>query len=238
MLYDLYGMEFEIIDNHYDLFKPETGETGECGMVEEMQCFIKKSAGRKCFIDIGSCLGIFSLVFASTPGKVAYAVEPSPWAFPKLIEVLELNPSLNIHARQIFLGSNNGRKIDCVRDWYHVVAAHNIMLERVGKEAEKTILTETTLDSLCERERIIPDCLKIDVEGYEVEVLKGSREVLNNYYPIIFLEVHEPSIIDLGGTIEQLYSILRNLGYKIYNLEGKRLNSFHNYSICRYFCEA
>ncbi|HEY7496889.1 MAG TPA: FkbM family methyltransferase [Vicinamibacterales bacterium] len=54
---------------------------------------------------------------------------------------------------------------------------------------ERTVpLTLTTLDSLCDRERISPDVIKIDTQGSELHVLRGGRDALSHAF-LVEMEV-------------------------------------------------
>jgi hypothetical protein len=55
--------------------------------------------------------------------------------------------------------------------------------------------------------------LKIDVEGYEEEVLLGAEECINAYRPIIFLELHAELIRRRGRDPKRVVGTLKRLGY-------------------------
>jgi hypothetical protein len=64
-----------------------------------------------------------------------------------------------------------------------------------------------------------PDLIKIDVEGHELQVLRGSLETITEYKPIIFYEAH-------GNDLDDIYTLLDNLGYKLYWFPCS--NYYHN----------
>ena len=61
--------------------------------------------------------------------------------------------------------------------------------------------------------------MKIDVEGAELGVLRGAREVLKKHKPRIFLSVHPEQICSLGGSIAELQQELSDLNYETFNLD-------------------
>jgi hypothetical protein len=71
-----------------------------------------------------------------------------------------------------------------------------------------------TLDSYCETRGIKPDFLKIDVQGYELEVLKGAQESLRNIEVILtevnYLEVYQgaPLAAELIGWLSKREFVL------------------------------
>lgn len=71
--------------------------------------------------------------------------------------------------------------------------------------------TETaTLDELVHQNRIpLPDLVKIDVEGAEVDVLSGAPEVLARAKPVIVVSTH------VREAHEATWSLLQSLGYAV-----------------------
>ena len=59
-----------------------------------------------------------------------------------------------------------------------------------NKKLEKTYKKQINLDSYCFRNNLIPDIIKIDVEGYEYNVLKGAVKILKLYRPTIVISIH------------------------------------------------
>lgn len=74
---------------------------------------------------------------------------------------------------------------------------------------------------------IIPDLIKIDVEGHELQVLRGSIETIREYNPIIFYEAH-------GSELAEIYDLLTEQKYHLYwypcpNYNGNNYNKVkHN----------
>lgn len=62
-------------------------------------------------------------------------------------------------------------------------------------------LPATTLDSFARNQDLWPDFIKIDVEGHEVEVLRGASDVLKFMNPMMLIEVHSEA---LGETIKEM----------------------------------
>jgi hypothetical protein len=55
--------------------------------------------------------------------------------------------------------------------------------------------------------------MKIDVEGAEVGVLQGAREIIELCKPKIFLSVHPTQLRDLGTSVMELRTLIDNMGY-------------------------
>jgi hypothetical protein len=77
-----------------------------------------------------------------------------------------------------------------------------------------------TVDLLCAELDFRPDAMKIDVEGYELAVLRGARGTLTASRPLVFLEIHPARIAELGGSLGELNGLLAELGYQVLDLSG------------------
>jgi len=73
---------------------------------------------------------------------------------------------------------------------------------------------EITIDDLCDRLGIIPDIITIDIEGSELEALKGASNIIKNHSPKFIISVHPEFMFHSHGTYErELHDLLRNNGY-------------------------
>ena len=84
------------------------------------------------------------------------------------------------------------------------------------------ITQSTTLDIFCNLNNVYPDIIKVDIEGSEIEMLKGATKILKKYKPLIFLSYHPYHIKKLGYQNSLIFDILTMLNYKIYDLEGNQ----------------
>ena len=74
---------------------------------------------------------------------------------------------------------------------------------------------ELTIDDLVERTGVVPDIITIDIEGAEVNALRGCLKTIELYKPTFVLSVHPEFIFHGYGTYErELHDILRSRGYK------------------------
>lgn len=63
-----------------------------------------------------------------------------------------------------------------------------------------------------------PDLIDIDIEGAELSFLRGAHEVLAEYQPILFLEIHDREMV--LGEWEKIYNLLLDYNYKLELVEG------------------
>lgn len=222
--YSLSGIQFMAHDTECGAFhvfnpdRPEATDRTAYGMVEEMRAFIRLTEGMGHFLDVGALFGVFSMIFTRHPDAIAYALEPSPWAWPLLVEHVNANRSHRIIPFQRFAGNTTGETVPCSRDWKHVCA--NTPPHPHG---EMTTCTTMRIDDMPEIERV--DCVKIDVEAYECAVLRGAKSLIDRWRPLIFLECHLKTLAFNGETTASLGQIIKDYQYHIENFDGTRCES-------------
>lgn len=189
----------------------------EQGTVSVLQDFLK--AGDT-FVDVGANIGWLSLVGAdrvAKNGKV-YAFEPVPTTFDILKSNKKLNEFSQIELNQFALG-NKEETLTIYPEKENRGGASIL-----NHHSEKGVDIEVKkLDNLIINSTI--NVIKIDVEGFELDVLKGAIETIKKDNPKLIIE-HS---IDRNNTAEQfeIYNWLLDLGiYKIYKLmNGKERKS-------------
>ena len=103
---------------------------------------------------------------------------------------------------------------------------------------EKIQVRAIKLDTLF-KDKVEPDFIKIDVEGSELRVLKGAREILKKGRAKFLIEVH--SWVDPEGqkSPEDVYRLMKSYGYQAINFHGRALfvkgMNFLKYKICILF---
>ena len=74
------------------------------------------------------------------------------------------------------------------------------------------------------RESISPrriDFIKLDVDGFEVEVLRGGKKTLKTHNPSICMELSPYVLQERGDSFAALFEILRERGYQFVDLKGQ-----------------
>jgi FkbM family methyltransferase len=190
-------------------------------MVEELRCFLDLTTSRQRFVDVGAHWGLFSLVFASRPGAMAYAVEPSPTALEVLEHHRAANPDFDLRIKAAAIGASPGEINVELGD-------HGMALHPRGSVGSLTV-PMLSLDVLLEQEEFPVDTLKVDVEGMEVDVLEGAANTLRDSGPITFLEIHPPEIQDAGRRVGELQSLFEDAGYTIRDTKGDEVSDLEDY---------
>lgn len=67
--------------------------------------------------------------------------------------------------------------------------------------------------------------IKIDVEGFEYEVLRGLKENLITHSPKILLELHLTYLENRSISADEILNSLLSYGYKLYDLDKKEISA-------------
>ncbi len=146
---------------------------------EDAQLFVRKRLHPgDTFVDAGANVGFYTLLAASIVGErgKVIAIEPNPKPFLKLKRVIEKNNITNVILLNVALGKEPGTCNLFLNPEYGCDTA-----TMVAHDAPESILVEVQpLDSVVathQIERI--DYLKVDVEGFEPDVLAGAKKLLS-----------------------------------------------------------
>ena len=155
------------------------------------------AAGAACCLDIGAHTGLYTLVFARAARRVV-AFEPWPRNLSWLHRTLEANRVANATVLPWAVARETG--ILSFRE-----GPYNSMgrLDAAGDHPVFAI----GLDDFIARDGGKPEVLKIDVEGAEVDVLRGGLGYLRERRPALLLSVHG------ADKREECLALARDLGY-------------------------
>jgi len=135
------------------------------------------------FFDVGANIGAYTLVASESQTAMVYAFEPHPRTFADLCGNIDLNHRVNVIAINRALSDTDGAAhlVDGPSSTNHIVKTSG---------TQRTIEIKTIRgDDFCTAKRVAPDYLKLDVEGFEYEVLAGFGAVLRRI-KIIFVEIN------------------------------------------------
>ncbi|MBS1634829.1 MAG: FkbM family methyltransferase [Bacteroidetes bacterium] len=165
-------------------------------------------------LDIGANIGQTSIAFAkhiNSSSKI-WAFEPEPLNYKKCLTNINLNTIQNIELIQAGLGSYE----------HEAYMDPQMSRNRGGSHVQETkgnghSIRIITLDTFVRERKIKVDLVKMDVEGYEYEVLKGAREFLSDQHPILFIEVDEQHLKKQNSTPAMIMDYLNELHYTVYH---------------------
>jgi len=186
---------------------------------QEFKKFLLQCSDRMFLLDIGAHFGVFSLGAAGLGGK-AVAVDPSPIATSMIARQCALNGLTDsIRIIQSAVSDVSG-VVDMISSGVFSDGYFKILPGRAKSELSRT--RATTIDQLV-TEYGIPTHIKIDVEGQEAAVLRGGRKTLEQFSPILFLELHNEMVTAEGGDPNLALDELTQLRYEAFSLTGNSL---------------
>ena len=178
--------------------------------------------------DLGANLGYTSLHFADLvgpQGKV-FAFEPDPELADRLDRVRDLNSLPQLIVRREAVSHECGQA--------HFIVGEESYLGRLADSSKVSTSDHLITVNTTSVDRIVIDesiprvaLVKIDVEGGELDVLRGMTETLRRYKPTLLVEFHSAELEKHG------ISFLRGYNYQCELLDRARRPAKHCHYLCR-----
>ena len=148
-------------------------------------------------IDIGAQYGDYAILCSKIYKAKVYTFEPLPQNFKEILQNIKLNglKKDSIKAFNIALGNANKT----------AMLSYSGEMVNNSNKGKKIKTTFRTLDSY----KLKTDLLKIDVEGFELNVLDGAIKTIKKYHPKIIIETHSRALE------KQTKEFLSKLNYKL-----------------------
>lgn len=158
------------------------------------------------FIDIGANVGIHSLTAATAnPNIEIFSFEPESSNFKHFIDNMGLNEFRNIRPFKMGLGNFNGITILNINEGWNK-GRHSLKVDFDGAGGKLTIPVRQ-LDTLAENINSKQLLFKIDVEGFEKEVIQGAHQLLQQTTKaVLIIEL----VTEINGK-ETCHEIVKNL---------------------------
>ncbi len=153
--------------------------------------------------DIGAHVGYFTLLSSLLVGDIGkvYAFEPNKKILKLLHKHIEINKCTNVVIIEKAVSNTN-----CLASFSIGDGSWDGKLSKTGEYKVETV----KLDDFVTTNNILPpDLIKIDVEGEELNVLMGTKNLLIKFYPVIFLSAHSQELY------KNCSNFLISLGYEI-----------------------
>jgi FkbM family methyltransferase len=170
------------------------------------------------FVDCGANIGLFTIAAAGLVGAggTVFAVEPVAGTFARLRENCELNElGDRVRLFENVLSARSGAEVALAGD------VHNVMRVDPNAPAGAELVRTITLDEILAGSPAVTG-IKVDVEGHELEVLRGGAETIERFSPWMLIEFNG----ELLGTRElrcwDVHGFLTERSYRAY-LPGKIL---------------
>jgi len=200
-----------------DFKKTEEFEKNNTYESELKLCFYKVLTENdiNVFVDVGANIGLYTYLFAKLRKGYTevYAFEPEPTRYEYLKETVKMWGS-TIKVFNVAVSNYQGEKVFYVPEDRKASGSLNkIFVERLKRPLDSFIVKTNTLDNCFSDIKI--DLIKMDIEGEEINAIKGASGTLRTQNPIVMIESH----MQLHN---EIYTLMSKLEYEIYELNEGR----------------
>ena len=185
--------------------------------------------------DVGANIGTVTLPLAQkiARGRV-FAFEPAHHVFARLERNLALNPELaaRVTPVQTFLSDSvgDGSDLQAIASWRVDGSADDAHPLSGGSAQDASGVPATTLDSFCTDHNVSRvDFIKIDTEGYELDVLRGGVGILETHRPPVVFEIGLYGLTERGHSFSEFESLFASLDYMLINTKTGRVVTAANH---------
>jgi FkbM family methyltransferase len=170
-------------------------------------------------LDVGAHAGQYAKIFSRlAPQGQVYAFEPGSYARSILRIALALNRRRNVAVLPLGLGAREGSEILTLpvkrRGSYGFGLAHfgpETRFETVEREAV-AISTLDRMAALLELPRL--DFIKADIEGWELQLVRGGLRAIQRFRPVMLLELNAQALARAGDDLAGAFAEIAALGYR------------------------
>lgn len=194
--------------------------------VELIRCLVKSG---EVAVDLGANIGWYTSVLAHLVGEKGrvYAVEPIPITFDLLRAVVDALGLKNVQTFNCAVSDKDGSVLMELPKYDY--GGTNFYMARIVSETAAPAPSETILVPRRSLDSILPSTVaeavtfvKCDVEGHELEVLKGASKFFARTQPAMMIEVAGTAAVQ-DDPNNEFFSIMRGHGYTPYWFNGKNL---------------
>jgi FkbM family methyltransferase len=179
------------------------------------------------FVDVGANIGYYTCLasrLVGPTGKV-YSIEASPSIFQELVANVALNRCRNVFPVN-FAAYSESTTVSIFKAPPWNIGASTVVDSRSAlydcvKEGE--VAAKPLLDLIPKAELLTARIIKIDVEGAELHVLKGVRDILREFSSNTewMIEVDPVALESQGGSVEQIVNMFQESGYRVYEVPNR-----------------
>jgi FkbM family methyltransferase len=189
-------------------------------------------------VDAGANVGQHTLLASTAVGEggAVHSFEPVPQIFENLSRHVAMNGLRNVHLNRIALWCEETELAlglpaghDGNRGAYSIRAAE--------RESTAVAAPAIRLDTYIAAQKLgRVDVIKMDVEGAEPFAIRGARETLRRFSPLIFIEVYREGLTGMGSSPQALWDELASFGYRAWEIgytpaQVRRMNSFDHITL-------
>jgi FkbM family methyltransferase len=174
-------------------------------------------------LDIGANIGAHTLSLAQLVGPAGrvLAFEPTDYAFRKLSRNLELNPKLapRVTAHHCFLTGADAEPVPSgIYSSWPLAREAGLHAKHLGREMRTEAARARSVDSvLTEHPGRTVQLVKLDVDGFECDVLRGASRMLATMRPVFVMELAPYVLVERGASLEEMLSFFVPNGYQFFD---------------------
>ncbi len=176
------------------------------------------------FVDLGCNEGYFAVLAGKLCGKngKVFAIEPQRRLWNIIDQNIFLNGLTNCQLLPYGIGSKDGEQLlqlypstntgasSFSKDLNFKISFGRIRKKIYGTQIAKIYMLDNFMSSLSKSAKLI----KIDIEGFEYEALKGAKKLLkNHFFSNLLIEIHEEALHGMGQSELDVDKILKKHGY-------------------------
>jgi FkbM family methyltransferase len=180
-------------------------------------------------IDVGANIGMLSLHAAWRVGPTGRveSFEPNPECCRRIRTVLDRNAIRHVRLHEMGLSDSSATLTLSVLE-NHAGMATLAPVEKGHLHVTSTVEVPVRVgDEVLQADARPLTLVKVDVEGFEVRVLRGLRETLSKHRPIVVTEIIPEWLERAGASVAELAELMRNLGYDGFGLGTRRKGLKH-----------
>jgi FkbM family methyltransferase len=170
--------------------------------------------------DVGGNIGVIATILAKKmkKGTTIYSFEPAPLSFKYLADTARVQKG-NAKIIPVNLAvSNNNDKLYFTNDGNS--CTNHIA---TGEEANTISIDCITIDAYCTNNKVVPQVMKVDIEGAEFWALEGMQQTLRNNNVMVLVEIHQGYLAEHNITGDMFGTIIGNIGYRAFTATGKEI---------------
>ena len=173
------------------------------------------------FYDIGANVGFFSIIAAKLVGETGkiYAFEPGRENAMSIAHNAALNnfDSIEVIEKAVSDTSGEGQLLLAKYSGGHALATADAPPDLAGEVTVELV----SIDDLVAQNKIAPpNFVKVDVEGAELDVLKGMTQTIKTYRPKVIYEIDDGDRTAYEQKYHDLASFFRSLNYQVTQTEN------------------
>jgi FkbM family methyltransferase len=176
-------------------------------------------------VDVGANIGVHTLTLANLVGDSGHviAVEPNPTVRERLERNLQINEITNVVVYECALGANDDQMSLRIPTAKSKESANPGLASLVALDTPHNLVAVEVrrLDDLFNEsglERL--DLVKIDVQGFEMQVLEGMTALIEKFRPAILFEYEDWAWQKGGGSLSSAQEFFKRKDYELYRVDA------------------